>query len=184
MLLLFIISIGLFVYGVLGKSYSLTEIGIQTAFNTRNFIFFGLIHYSIGCWFTQLKPNKTWLWKGLLLFTLGTTLHITELSLILHAHPDFNPIQDYLFSTILSGVGVALMALSEHPIVSSSTLLSKIGKESLGVFLIHFAVIDVITSLTTNDIVITIIGVPTTVIITYAIVTQVKKWFPRTRAFL
>ena len=139
---LIIISIVLYVIGVLAKSYIDTPFGLDIGFNTRNGPFFGTLFFTTGYIISTLKSNSKWLLYGFFIFLLGTSIHFCEIYTI-NQYFHTSLYQDYVFGTYLMGLGVALASLSNHPILHSKKM-SNIGQMTLGIYAIHFIFVDLL----------------------------------------
>ena len=126
----------LFVIGILGGSYRDSPFGIRTDFNFRNGPFFALICFVSGHILCLLKPRRSWLLYGSVVALLALIGHFCELALI-HALWGTTMAQDYVVSTLAVGIGVAMMALSNHPVLCIPGV-STIGRYVLGVYVIHY----------------------------------------------
>jgi len=133
---LVIFSIVLYIFGVLSKSYIDTPLGLNFEFNTRNGPFFGTILFVTGHFLSRLKPNKKWLIYGAAIFIIGTFSHFFEISILSKIYGT-QLRQDFVFGTLLMGIGVAIASLSNHHFLQSE-LLGKVGKMTLGIYASHF----------------------------------------------
>jgi surface polysaccharide O-acyltransferase-like enzyme len=140
---LIVLSVALYILGVLGGGYSNTPIGIETEFNTRNGPFFGTLLFVSGYVVSGLTITTRWLQYGFLVFCLGGIVHFSELY-VLWKFYGISPLQNYVFGTYFMGVGVAMMALSNHPSVQSE-FLSSIGQMTLGIYAIHYVFVDLLS---------------------------------------
>ena len=140
--LLAILSIALFVTGLIGKAYADTSIGISSDFNFRNGPFFSLIFFASG-YFLQRSPRKIEFFSmGLPLTLFGASLHFAEVA-YLHEATQARIGQDYVAGTYFFGMGVALMALNNAS-TSNLYFLPKLGPSTFGIFLTHFIFIDLL----------------------------------------
>jgi surface polysaccharide O-acyltransferase-like enzyme len=137
---LMVCSVVLYAFGLFAKAYLDTPFGIHVDFNTRNGPFFGLIFFASGYVISRMTPNSGWLWKGLVLLTLGYVILFMELS-FLHKHYGTSPLQDYVAGTYLVGLGCSLVALS-NPSFLRIQSLSETGRLSLGIYAIHIIFVD------------------------------------------
>ena len=140
--ILIVLSIALYATGLLAKSYSFTPFGIHVDFNTRNGPFFGTIFFVSGYVLSSLKPDETWLAKGLIVMGVGYVMHFTELYVIWR-HYGQSPFQDYVIGTYFMGIGAAMASLSNHRLFRFE-LLGKIGQLTLGIYVIHLAFADML----------------------------------------
>jgi surface polysaccharide O-acyltransferase-like enzyme len=137
---LIVLSIILYIIGVLGRAYVDTPIGIDIDFNTRNGPFFGTLFFATGYFMSGHTTNPRWLLYGSLLFIFGLLIHSSEI-LFLWKVFDTSPIQDYVIGTYFMGTGVAMAALSNHPVLQSN-LLGRVGQMTLGLYAIHYIYVD------------------------------------------
>ena len=148
--ILFIIGIIFYLFGLVAKAYSSTPIGIHVSFNTRNGPFFGTIFFITGYFLSKINiESKTFLKNGLYLFLIGITMHFVEI-FILWKYYNTSPLQDYVIGTYFMGIGISLIALSNHRIfhkLSRVINVNKIGSLVIGIYLIHFVFVDNLRSL-------------------------------------
>ncbi len=137
------LSILLYAMGLLAKAYSPTPLGIHTTFNTRDGPFFGTIFFVSGYILSGLKPDESWLGKGLLIMGFGFAMHFTELYLLWRYYGQ-SPLQDYVIGTYFMGIGAAMVALSNHPLLRLE-MFSGLGRLTLGIYAIHFAFVDMLS---------------------------------------
>jgi len=140
--MLVIVAIGLYFFGVLAKAYSDTPIGIDINFNTRNGPFFSTILFVTGYLISQRKPTLYWMKYGIWIFSFGCMLHFTEIFTLWVMFGTW-PKHDFVFGTYFMGLGVALVALSNHQILQYKGL-SKIGHISLGIYAVHYIFVDLL----------------------------------------
>jgi surface polysaccharide O-acyltransferase-like enzyme len=129
------VAIVFFIFGLLGKSYSNTALGIHVTFNTRDGPFFGLIFFVTGYLLSARKPDARWFGVGLATTAMGYLLQFYELH-ILSSQFNTSPIQDYVVGTYFVGVGVALIALSNFRVWHSDSV-SRLATVSLGIYTAH-----------------------------------------------
>ena len=140
---LIIFSIALYITGVLAGAYSNTPIGIASEFNTRNGPFFSTLLFVSGYFISSLPITTRWLRYGFLVFCLGCIVHFSELYVLWRVY-GISPLQNYVFGTYFMGVGVAMMALSNHQALQSQ-FLGNIGQMTLGIYAIHYIYVDLLT---------------------------------------
>jgi len=153
------IAISLFVFGLLGKAYAHTPIGIHLPvnFNTRNGPFFSTLFVSLGWWFSICKIRPSALWSAVLII-FGMTLTFIEVTFLWKSFNMIPDLMDYVLGTVPYGAGVFLFAVSRSQ-VKNSTILSRIGRYSLGIYVIHEMVIylkpvnKIVTMLFTPDLI-------------------------------
>jgi surface polysaccharide O-acyltransferase-like enzyme len=137
---LYLLAFFLYVFGVLAKSYSVTNIGIDISFNTRNGPFLGLFLFASGVFLSRLSPAKDWFGKGLIIFLVGAFVHFSEIIMLGFVF-DGSVYQDYVFGTCLMGIGAGMVSLSGHQLLLNERL-SSLGKLTLGIYASHFIFID------------------------------------------
>jgi surface polysaccharide O-acyltransferase-like enzyme len=130
-----IVSLCLYVFGVIAGSYAGTPIGVQIAFNTRNAIFYSTAFLAIGSFFATMTFTPS-LNLALGLIASGVSLHFAE-AFFLWEHFDV-PItsHNYLFGTIFWGSGVFLLALAK-PDFLAHRFFDKMGGLTLGIYVSH-----------------------------------------------
>lgn len=136
------VSVALYIFGLLAKSYSATPLGIHINFNTRNGPFFGTIFFVSGYLLSSLKPTPKWLAAGLLILGIGYLLHFLELYLLWNWYGT-SPHQEYVIGTYFMGVGAAIAALSNHRLLQND-VLSGLGKFTLGIYAIHVMFVEML----------------------------------------
>ena len=142
---LYIFAFFIYVFGVLCKAYSVTPIGLNINFDTRNGPFFSTFLFSAGYYLTRFTPNQKWLLYGFGIFILGIISHFIEIYLLMKFFA-VTPIQDYVFGTCLMGIGAAVFSLSNSRFLKLP-YLSVFGKITLGIYAIHFIFVDIFTPL-------------------------------------
>jgi surface polysaccharide O-acyltransferase-like enzyme len=136
------VALALYIIGLFSKAYANSPIGINIDFNTRNGPFFSTIFFASGYYLSKYNTNPRWLFFGLPLFFVGCLLHFSELYGLWKVYSTM-PVQDYVFGTLFMGLGVSIMALSNHQLVRIGQF-SNIGKLTLGIYLIHFVFVDLL----------------------------------------
>jgi surface polysaccharide O-acyltransferase-like enzyme len=139
---LLVLAIGLYLLGILTKAYAQTPLGIDMTFNTRNGPFFSTLLFVTGYLLSKKQRDYKWMLYGFIIFSFGCVLHFTEI-FTLWLLFDIWPQHDFVFGTYFMGLGIALAALSNHPMLRSQTL-SKIGQVSLGIYAVHYIFIDLL----------------------------------------
>jgi surface polysaccharide O-acyltransferase-like enzyme len=132
---LIILSVGLYLLGILAKSYSNTPIGIAIDFNTRNGPFFSTLFFTSGFLLSGIEAKTKWLWFGLAIFIFGCLSHFAEI-FVLWKYFDTTVYQDYVIGTYFMGLGATVIALSNHPFLRAERL-ANIGKYTLGIYAVH-----------------------------------------------
>jgi surface polysaccharide O-acyltransferase-like enzyme len=139
---LILLSIALYLLGVLAKAYSNTPLGITTDFNTRYGPFFSTVLFVSGYYLSGFSPNPSWFFKGVAILVFGWVMHFSELYFLWKQYGT-DPYQEYVLGTYFMGMGAAITSLSNPPWLRSTTL-SEIGKFTLGIYAIHLAFVDLL----------------------------------------
>jgi surface polysaccharide O-acyltransferase-like enzyme len=139
------LSVVLYVIGVLAKAYVDTPIGVHINFDTRNGPFFSTLLFLTGYGLSGKKINTTWAFYGFIVFGVGCLLHFSELSFLWVKFGACTQ-HDYVIGTYFMGVGVAMAALSNHPVLRHA-VLSRIGQMTLGIYAIHLIFVDMLSPL-------------------------------------
>lgn len=134
------LSIILYILGVILKSYAESPVGMEIDFNTRNGPFFGLILFYSGYYLSCYRPSEKWLYYGLLVFLVGSVLHFSEIYTLMKLFGT-SVMQDFVFGTFFMGIGMSMVALSNHSILHNK-YLSGIGTMTLGIYASHFIFVD------------------------------------------
>lgn len=144
--LLPVIAVAFYLCGLAAKSYYYTPLGINLAgFDVRNGPFFSMIFFVTGYYLSNRAITHRWFWSGALLLLLGVCLHFGEIFYLwksFHLNPVFH---DYVAGTFFLGLGAAMLALSDHPLIRSEKL-GFIGELTLGIYTIHFVFVDVLAA--------------------------------------
>ncbi|MGI2787757.1 acyltransferase [Vibrio fluvialis] len=138
---LIVVSILLYIFGVISKAYSATPIGIDVDFNTRNGPFFSTIFFVTGYVLAHKKRKPSWFHLGLIIFSLGTVFHFIEIIGLWKIY-DISMRQDFVFSTYFMGLGSGLIALSNHKLLSYKFNIY-LGSKVLGIYLVHYIVVEI-----------------------------------------
>ncbi len=143
------ISIGLYIFGLLAKAYSVTSWGLDINFNTRNGPFFSTIFFVLGYVLSYFQLSPKHIVHGVLVMLVGYLLHFGEVY-YLYSTFDISPSKvDYVAGTLLIGLGSAIIALSNHKFLRNESL-SYIGKHTLGIYTIHYIYVSIIDKLSYN----------------------------------
>jgi surface polysaccharide O-acyltransferase-like enzyme len=141
---LILLAVSLYVTGLLGGAYSRSPLGINVPFDFRNGPFLGLIFFVSGHLLHLVGPKRSWALLGASLTLVGLAGQFTELN-ILHDRWGTTMWQDYVGSTLFLGIGVAMMALSNHPLLCLQSI-SRVGPLVLGIYAVHYFFVDVFRS--------------------------------------
>ena len=131
------LGLGLYLFSLLGKSYSVLPWGYQVDFEMRQGPFVSTLFVGIG-WMLA-KEQRHYLKTALLLILLGIIMHILEASFLFLEY-GLKPRHDYLLGTILFCSGIFMFTLAK-PDLGKNTILPQLGQLSLGVYVIHTAMI-------------------------------------------
>ena len=142
MRLLLIISIVLYIAGVLSGGYTNSPIGIQNYTFFSAGPFFGLVFYVTGYFMHQKVVKHKILLPGILLTITGGSLHLTEAHFT-HIHWGAPLYQAQLFGTLMFGVGVALLSLIPFKGCRYYKNIN-VGTRTLGIYLTHIFVLGLV----------------------------------------
>lgn len=135
-----------------GISIILHGIGIMISYlgipiNVRDALFYGLLYTMIGFYIYKnedkilLKIECLDLMKLIGIFLLGNVLQIAE-AYILNG-------KTYYISTILVSITLFLIVIKDKNLLKNSEI-NKVGKKSLGIYILHVLIIDAIYLITTK----------------------------------
>ena len=130
---LLILSVILYVFGVLVRAYGQTPIGIPHEFNPRNYVFFSCLPFFLGA-YMSLKSIKLSLLNAYLLAIVGFAIHYIEAYFLKTYYQ--TELLDFGFSTFLMGIGIFQLTLHE-PKFLSYPRLANLGKLAFGIYCSH-----------------------------------------------
>ncbi|MBL0937391.1 MAG: acyltransferase [Gemmatimonadaceae bacterium] len=145
---LLVVGAILFTLAMLMRPYVKLPFGIPVRFNPRNGPAFGLLPFVIGIALShrfRLPSATNWTRAGLAVFAVGLVLSWVELTWLRTSYGRTLG-QDAVFSTMLTGVGAALVAIG-NPSWLQWSRLAAIGPLVLGIYAIHPIVIDIVLPL-------------------------------------
>lgn len=136
------LAFALYLLGLAGGAYRDTPMGVNLPFNTRNGPFFALLPFAIGHSLQRFTPSGRWAVHGVALAALGALIHFSELEQL---HEDWGIwlMQDYVFGTVIFGLGVAMVGLSNTRLLRFPKIAA-LGPLVLGVYCSHFVFVDLI----------------------------------------
>lgn len=139
------LAIGCYLVGTLAKAYEATPWGIEFDFNTRNGPFFGLIFFVTGYLLAGVRNRANWFLYGCVLLLVGGALQLWEANYLATSYAA-TPYPDFVFATYLFGLGSALVALSNHPLLCNKKLAT-VGQLTLGIYALHYMFVDLLKPL-------------------------------------
>ena len=134
-------SLILHIFGVIGESYTLI---LDTWFQTREVLFFGLFYTTLGAFIAKNENAVYFSLKSkyyLMLGLLFCALQVLE-RYILIAKLGETLSSDFVFTTIFASLFLFLFAL-KSPNIGSESLLTKIGGNAVGIFVIHVLIMKI-----------------------------------------
>lgn len=136
-----------FLYSIalLAGLYSGAPWGVRVDFNFRNGPFFAGLFFFLGCFcgrFNLLKELKGYGWWILAFGLIMQSLEMWALAKMYST----SYVQDYSVATVLVALGCASVTLGNGQIVSKDWPFWQRGRDVLGVYLIHMALIDLTRS--------------------------------------
>ena len=136
------LSAALLLVGLAAKAYANSPFGIDIPFNTRNGPFSGLVLFVSGYALSRFTPQPRWLGVGGAVLIAGYALQFSELYVLQHRF-DTSPLQDDVVGTLLTGVGAAIVALSDAPMLRIP-MLSRLGPYVLGIYAVQYVFVDML----------------------------------------
>jgi surface polysaccharide O-acyltransferase-like enzyme len=136
------IAAALFIASLLAGPYIKSSLGFRVPFNPRNGPGFALLFFVIGAALARRAPQTVWATYGAALLLAGVLLSAAELS-FLRTHHGRSLAQDFVVGTLPTGVGAALLALSDHPWLRRPRLAA-LGPSVLGIYAVHPVFIDLL----------------------------------------
>ncbi|OIU67689.1 acyltransferase [Rossellomorea aquimaris] len=135
--LLLLASFGLHLTGLFGQSYSGL---ISLPFGTRDAVFFGLLYTTLGAYAAyneqtikkKIKDINEYVWLGL--FIVFSFLLIIERGITVFILD--GKIGDYFLLSLPVTIALFLFALSK-PELGKDSVITKIGRETAGIYVIH-----------------------------------------------
>jgi surface polysaccharide O-acyltransferase-like enzyme len=132
--LFLLLSSGLFILGLLAGAYRVTPIGLHWDFNTRNGPFFSCLFIALGAWLAG-RPAFSARTAFVLLFG-GAALHLAEGFFLWKLYHLRIWSIDYLFSTMIYGMGIFTTALA-FPGLGAGTPLPAWARLTFGIYVTH-----------------------------------------------
>ena len=142
-----LVSAMLFVIGLLGGSYSVTPLGLDLPFTTRDGPFLSTICLAIGLLLYRRGPVPVSSGQALLLLSAGLALHVLESWALWHYYAVSMLRHNYLLGTVVGAAGLLLFALAA-PDFGQRSNLHALGPYTLGIYLSHYLFVDALTPLT------------------------------------
>ncbi|GEM_PF-330200 len=150
------ISLFLNIIGLLGQTYSgLFELKLfNYSLQTRDAIFFGLFYTTLGSWIAfnyeiiKYKINKMNYKIFIFLFCLFSFTQLIERTIAEVFWSSQIKSVDFYFSTVVLSISLLLFALKKSDLGRKS-VLSRIGKNSVGIYVFHVFFIDFTISIFT-----------------------------------
>ncbi|WP_161493814.1 acyltransferase [Virgibacillus necropolis] len=189
--ILFVISIFLHIYGLLGQSYSMFY---EVSYNTRDALFFGLFYIALGAIFAKFNEpikvfaNRILNIEYILFLVVLSFLQVME-SFVTMKMLNGNG-QNYFIATIPLII-VLFLAFIKHPNVGKGSFISKIGANAVGIYVSHIFIMEIIRhsmyrfglSEFQGTVLWRIIFTPAVFIIAYFFYAGLQKGKPRLKTF-
>jgi len=134
------VAVILYVFGILALAYEKTPVGIAFPFYTLQGPFFSTLFFVTGYILSGYPPQAKWLRLGVVFTLAGFAIHFSE-AFLLWKWWQIRPFHHYLFGTVLIGLGVSMITLSDPPALRIK-VLAKAGRYTLGIYVIHYIFVD------------------------------------------
>lgn len=134
-------SLILHIFGVIGESYTII---LDTWFQTREVIFFSLFYTTLGAFIAKNENVVYFSFKAKYYLVLGLSFSVLQIleRYILITKLEGTLSSDFVFTTIFASLFLFLFAL-KSPNIGSESLLTKIGGNAVGIFVIHVLVMEI-----------------------------------------
>jgi surface polysaccharide O-acyltransferase-like enzyme len=129
---------GLYLIGLLGISYYESPIGLSLPFDPHALLF-PTIFIAVGIWISRHHEKNRRL--ALSLFFGGALMHFAEIFYIKKMYHMGVLEHNFLIGTIIWGIGAFLLCL-EYPNAGQNSLLERMGKYTLGIYVTHIIILD------------------------------------------
>lgn len=135
----FLIPFGIVLYliGLMGGSYSKSAIGLSLPFNPLNPLF-STLFIAVGRWLSIYHEKNKKL--AVILFFGGALVHFAEIYYLEEMYDISVLDHDFLLGTAIWGIGAFLICL-EYPNAGQNSILDRIGKFALGIYVSHYLII-------------------------------------------
>ncbi|MBP1948793.1 acyltransferase [Virgibacillus litoralis] len=141
---LFIISLGLNIYGLFGQSYSSF---FEVALNTRDALFMGLFYTTLGGLVGKYAGQVKEFAMKIPVFVYIGVITVFSLVQVLEGYYTIKILegneQNYFLATIPLII-ILFMAIIKHNKIGKNSLISKIGANSVGIYVSHVFVMEAI----------------------------------------
>ncbi len=137
---LIIISITLYIFGLLENGYTNTPLGLKTSFDAKSGPTYSTIFFVAGYFLSKCKVSINWFYWGGGLFLTGFIIKAFEIYYLWTTYHS-GLLEGYLIGTLPLGLGITIMSLSMHPILNKIKA-SYFSKYTLGIYLIHILFVD------------------------------------------
>ncbi|WP_157724815.1 acyltransferase family protein [Virgibacillus phasianinus] len=134
---LFIVSLGLHIYGLFGQSYSAFH---EVTLNTCDAIFFALFYITMGALFAKYYDQvKVFAYKivnieYLILLIILSFVQVLEAFVTMKI---FSGNAQNYFITTIPLIIILFLAIIKHPNIGRNTFISKIGANAVGIYVSH-----------------------------------------------
>ncbi len=138
--LLAAVAVLLYAVGLAGMAYRDSPFGFHAQFIFRYGPFFGTLFFVTGYALQRRGPRVSWLPVGIALAVLGLIVQTAEVWW-LHRAWGTTMAQDYVVGTYFYGLGMAMVALSDAPVLRMPRVAAA-GVSGLGIYLTHLMFVD------------------------------------------
>lgn len=141
---LFVISLGLNIYGLVGQSYSFLA---DVPLDTRDALFFGLFYTSLGALFARYGDRLNQMANDLPDFFYGALLVALPLIQALEGYvtiEQFGGNTGEYYLTTIPLVIILFLFIMKHNSIGKGKLISKIGSRAVGIYVSHVFIMETI----------------------------------------
>ena len=108
--------------------------------------FFSTLFFVTGVFLSRKKADFFSLRYGGMIAVFGLLLHFSEVIYLRNMWQVYTVSNEFLVGTYFLGLGIAIMALSNHKAVHNN-FLAKVGKYTLGIYVVHYIYVDLLKSI-------------------------------------
>lgn len=135
--LLIAVAAALYVVGLLAGSYSVTPLGLQIGFDTRNGPFFSTLFVTLGFLMGSRNPSPPAAGTACAIVLAGLAVHMSEALALQKVFGVPLARHDFLIGSVLTASGLMLLAIAK-PGLGNGSLIARCGNYTLGIYVLHY----------------------------------------------